>query len=244
MHAEMSPGFASLQLRLVERFVALGLGTHADGAKRLTNFRRRLGLRSDSASEPRWADVLDAIESAATHADRVAAVMSAWRSLPPAVPEHIANGWPTVGAFSIETSGPVARTHFYSMDDDNLSPLHPSKLDARRNELRSVLAIVRRSRPEVERVTGGSWLYSTSSYRSLFPVAHVTHAVVRRQRRTFQGMSHWGQFLNHRGQIRRELADEFCARVTRWEGDDPCALFPINTLEVDSPVEIFDKPSR
>lgn len=240
----MSLEFASLQLRLVKQFADLGLGTYTEGVDQLTNFRRRLGLAAERSSNSSWDDLLSALDAAATHAERVAAIVSVAATLPAAVPEHIAHGWPTVGAFSIETSGVVARTHFFSMDDDDLSPLHPSKLAVRQNELRAVLAIVRRERPDVKRVTGGSWLYSTSSYSSLFPEIHVGRAVVRRGRQTFQGMSHWGQFLNHRGHIRRELADEFCVRVAKWSGDDPCALFPIDTLEVDSPIEIFDKPAE
>lgn len=240
----MSPEFASLQLRLVEQFADLGLGTLTEGVDRLTNFRRRLGLAVERSLNTSWNDLLSAVNAAPTHAERIATVMAAAAILPASVPEHIAHGWPTVGAFSIETSGDVARTHFYSMDNDDVSPLHPSKLDIRRNELRAVLAIVRRDRPDLRRVTGGSGLYSTSSYSSLFPEIHVGRAVVRSGRHTFQGLSHWGQFLNHRGHIRRELADEFFLRVANWSGDDPCALFPIDTLEVDSPIEKFDESAE
>lgn len=41
---QMSPEFASLQLLLVDRFVQLGIGAHAEGVHQLTNFQRRLEL--------------------------------------------------------------------------------------------------------------------------------------------------------------------------------------------------------
>jgi hypothetical protein len=103
-------------------------------------------------------------------------------------------------------------------------------------------AAARKSHPEIDRVIGGSWLYTTSSYASLFPEQHMTKAVVRRGRRTFRGMSHWGQFLDHRWNLRGGLAEQFRRRVENWTGDDPSLLFPLDTLEVSSPVAVFDSP--
>ena len=242
MAAQLSPGFVSLQLALVDRFVALGCGSWVDGANRVTNLQRRLGLGSatDPASGHRWVDLLKTLANLTSAAHRVDAVMDAAASLPPPVPEHIAHGWPTVGAFSVEIRGRTARTHFYSTDDDDLSPLHPGKLDRRRRELMEVLSVVCDEHPDIERVAGGSWLYSTRSYASLFPPTHVANAVVRRGRTTFHGMSHWGQFVDHRGHLRTEFAERFLQRLETWTGDDPCALFPIATLDVDSPVAAFD----
>ena len=241
---QMSPEFASLQLTLVDRFVQLGIGSLAEGVHQLTNFQRRLGLGTptDPPSNRLWIDLLESIIVASHHDAQVDAVMSAFSSLPPAVPEHIVHGWPTVGAFSVEISGKVARTHFFATDDDDTSPLHPAKLDIRRHELQTVLAVVRKTHPELGLVAGGSWLYATSSYASLFPTEHTTSAVVRRGSRTFRGMSHWGQFLDHHWKIRTNLADEFRRRVGIWIGDDPCALFPMDTLLVSSPLSVFDTP--
>ncbi len=244
MHSQMSHEFASLQLTLVDRYVELGLGTYAEGLNRLTNFQRRLGLGAptEPASNSQWITVVSRMEAQPSHAARVHSLMNDFEKLPPAIPEHIVHGWPTVGAFSIQVVGDVARTHFFSMDSDDESPLHPTKLGTRRNELHTVLSTVRASHPGLTSVVGGSWLYSTRSYQSLFPQVHVRNARVRRNRQTFQGMSHWGQFLDHQWRLRTNLADQFREHVRAWEGDDPCALFPINTLEVSSPIEAFDLP--
>ncbi len=104
----------------------------------------------------------------------------------------------------------------------------------------AVLAAARQAHPELDRVAGGSWLYSASSYRSLFPEEHIANAVVRRNRQTFRGMSHWGQFLDHLWNLRPERAEEFRRRCATWAGGDPCELFPIDTLEVSSPIAVFD----
>ncbi len=241
MPAQMSSEFASLQLTLVDRFVALGLGTYAAGVHQLTNFQRRLGLGTptDPPSDPAWLDLLERIASGGSHDERIDALMTTFESLPPAVPQHIQHSWPTEGVFSIEVVGTIARTHFYSMDTDEDSPLHPAKLELRQRELLTVLSAVYTDHPELTHVVGGSWLYSTNAYSSLFPDIHVRNAHVRRDRHTFRGMSHWGQFLDHRWNIRTNLADEFRQRIRDWNGGDPCELFPIDTLEVNSPIEAF-----
>jgi hypothetical protein len=242
----MSSDFASLQLILVDRFVQLGMGTHADGVHRLTNFQRRLGLGTptDPPSHQAWIDLLDRIQHASSNSGRVELVLEVFSSMPQAVPEHVSEGWPTVGAFSIEIFGTTARTHFYAVDDDDTSPLHASKHELRHHELRAVLTEACTSHPEIDRVVGGSWMYSMNSYASLFPPSHVANPIVRRNRSTFRGMSHWGQLLDFRGNLRAGLAEGFRQRVDRWTGNDPCALFPIDTLEVNSPISVFDLPHQ
>lgn len=241
--AEISPDFVALQLALVDRFVGLGRGSWSEGVHQLTNLQRRLGLGepTDPPSGHAWIDLLDRLDQLSTVDERLDAVTDALSSAPRAVPVHITNQWPTVGAFSVEVTGRIARTHFFSMDDDDISPLHPSKLDQRRDELTAVLAIAFDEHCELERVAGGSWLYSTRSYSSLFPAAHVATAVVRRGCSTFRGMSHWGQFVDHRGNLRPALASRFRHNVQRWTGSDPCGLFPIDTLEVSSPIAVFGR---
>ena len=120
MLPQMSADFASLQLQLVDRFVELGLGSYSDGVHRLTNFQRRLGRGqpTDPASNRVWIDLLTQLQLRHSHGARVDAIMNLFELLPPAVPEHIVHDWPTVGAFSIEQSGTMARTHFFAMDTD------------------------------------------------------------------------------------------------------------------------------
>ena len=121
MPAQMSPEFASLQLTLVDRFVQLGIGSQADGVHQLTNFQRRLGIGTptDPPTNKIWIDLLDKVNTVSTHANRVDTVMDTFSSLPPAVPEHIAHGWPTAGAFSIQISDTRQSSTFV---DTNFKP--------------------------------------------------------------------------------------------------------------------------
>ena len=235
----LSDGFIGIQLELVERHVALGLGSWGSGIGRLTNLRRRLGL-SDDRRESTWQSLLrDADDLAAL--DPIAARLGAVRDeLPEPTPEHLRQEWPTCGAFSIQVEGDAARTHFFATDEDDLSPLHPSKLALRQAELDEVLSRVRADTPDLRRVIGGSWLYSLPSYAGLFPAAHLAGARVRRGRDRFNGMSHWGQLVDHRGDLSPARASAFRTRLAAWTGGDLCDVFPTPTLDLDSPIGVFD----
>jgi hypothetical protein len=88
-------------------------------------------------------------------------------------------------------------------------------------------------------VRGTSWLYSTKSYCALFPTTHIASATERTGVFQFQGSSAWGQFLDRRGRVKANLAARFVAAVDNYDGDAPWTLFPIPTLIVDSPIEVF-----
>ena len=94
--------------------------------------------------------------------------------------------------------------------------------------------------PEARRIAGASWLYNTASYRSIFPAAHVRSPVVRTGMTSFQGSSNWGQFLDHRGGVKANLRHEFLTNLDAFDGTQPWRLFPMPTLLVNSPIEVFD----
>jgi len=230
-----------LQFDFVDRFVELNLGSLRDALNDLTNFqsRLRLGPAAEMPKDDRWVALVESIEKAPREL-RASVVCEAASRNPDAAISHRSLSWPTVGAFSLEVDGTVARTHFASTDVDELSPLHPSKLSTRREELDAVVELVGREHPEVRRIRGGSWLYHLDSYRSLFPTAHLDTAVDRTNRSIFRGMSHWGQFLDHRGSLRIDRAEIFRHNLSQWDGtSDLCALFPLSTLVVESPIENF-----
>lgn len=241
MTGRLSQAFAELQFEFVQRFVALDLGSPTDGLNRLTNIQRRLGLGQpdEPASNPAWIKLMADISGASNTSEGAEIVMAATSTATP-TPEHIAHGWPTVGAFSLAVHGDTAQTHFYIDRVDDVSPFHGTRLEERRSELRDVLSMVRTEHPNLRWITGGSWMYEASGYRHVFPSEHLKSAVVRTDRTTFQGMSHWGQFLDFRGELRQDRAQEFRKRLEEWDGTNPCALFPIPTLDVMSPVAVFD----
>ena len=87
---------------------------------------------------------------------------------------------------------------------------------------------------------GTSWLYSTRSYCAVFPAVHIASATERTGVYQFQGSSAWGQFLDHRGGVKPDLAARFVAALDNYDGTAPWRLFPIPTRNVESPIEVFD----
>jgi hypothetical protein len=143
------------------------------------------------------------------------------------------------GPFSAEVVGDALRFHFVPEIDTERSPLNASQLARRREELGMLVRKVVAQHPEVERVRGGSWLYSTGGYRSLFPPVHVASARVRDGIVRFQGSSSWGQFLDYRGGVKVDLGRRFVDGLGAASPTTPWRAFPMPSLWVESPVAVF-----
>lgn len=237
---QLPGGYIAIQLRLAAAFTRLG---HCDiemGVLRYTNLFRRFGFGRPEVADAnadwlRFTSTLAGLATlheqvlwterfAATVEPRSAAVHNDMRS----------------GPFSAEVVDGVLRTHFMRTDGDGISPLHPSKRERRRHDLGAVVTMARERHADITRVRGVSWLYTTQSYRSLFPPAHIATARVLTGTTRFQGSSSWGQFLDHRGGVKANLEGRFIAALERFDGSEPWRLFPLPTLVVDSPIEVFD----
>lgn len=216
------------------------VGTHdlPAAVTQLTNLHRRLGL-GDPTDPPneRWCHYLDGLEGQPDLATQVRWTVdfAESNSVTPPASAAVARA----GPFSVHVQGEVLRTHFVP-GVDSVSPLHPSRLPDRRRDLRSVLVEAVRQRPELRRVRGTSWLYSTKSYCSIFPPSHIASATMRTDVYWFQGSSAWGQFLDHHGRVKANLAARFVAMVDGYDGTAPWGLFPVPTFNVESPIEVFD----
>jgi hypothetical protein len=81
-------------------------------------------------------------------------------------------------------------------------------------------------------------LYHLPAYLRLFPPGYV--AVRRVVRGRFQSMSLWGQFLDHRGEVKPEMkrrfTDALAAHPTLADLD---GCFPLQPLSVQAPVHVF-----
>jgi hypothetical protein len=231
--------YVELQLRFARRAAALGTHALAEAVTELTNLHRRLGF-GDPTDPPhhRWTCYLEGLESQRDLGGQVRWTIefaAANRVTPPP-----SSAVARAGPFSVHVRGDVLRTHFAPAAADDVSPLHASRLPQRRSELRAALAHARRLRPEARRVRGTSWLYSTRSYCAIFPLSHISSATVCADVYRFQGSSAWGQFLDHRGRVKSDLAARFVAALDHFDGTAPWLLFPIPTATVDSPIEVFD----
>jgi hypothetical protein len=87
-------------------------------------------------------------------------------------------------------------------------------------------------------VLGVSWLYHLPAYSSLFPPDYV--AVRRVVRGRFQSMSLWGQFLDHRGEVKPEMKGRFMRALAAHPTlADVDGCFPLQPLTVQAPVQAF-----
>ncbi len=230
--------YVEIQLRFADTAARTRRVPLADAVLQCTNLVRRFGLGDPrkAAANPEWQRYISTLTDGRPLAERVswsmafAATAAAAPSDPPLA---------KCGPFSSEVRGETLRIHFMPADDDGISPLHPSKRERRANELRTVVLDSLDARPDAGRAVGVSWLYTTDGYRSLFPPAHVATATARTGIFTFQGSSSWGQFLDHRGAVKQNLRTAFIDGLDRYDPDAPWLSFPIPTMVVDSPIDVF-----
>lgn len=237
--ADLPVDYVELQLRFARRAAALGTHDFAGAMAQLTNLHRRLGFGDPGdPTDERWIRYLDGLAAQPDLAGQVRWTVDFAASTSAVPPPSSAVA--RAGPFSVHVRGDLLRTHFVPKAADRTSPLHTSLLPLRRSELRAALAAASTLCPNARRVRGTSWLYSTKSYCALFPPTHISSATERTEVYEFQGSSSWGQFLDHRGGVKAELAARFVAAVDDYDGTAPWRLFPIPTLKVESPIEVFD----
>lgn len=145
----------------------------------------------------------------------------------------------TRGCFSYAVHGEKGvRLHFRVSEAGGGSPLAAANVEARRAELAALFENLKRSTDEDITVIGASWLYNLNAYRRLFPVAYTASASVVRGR--FQSMSLWGQFVDHRGQVRQPPRESFLSSLARYSTlADLDACFPLQVLAVQASARCF-----
>jgi hypothetical protein len=145
----------------------------------------------------------------------------------------------TVGCFSYARhSAKVVRMHFRNAEADGRSPLAAASSERRRCELAALFAHLKRTTDEDTAVLGISWLYNLNAYRRLFPAAYTSSSRVVQGR--FQSMSLWGQFLNHRGQVKPAMQATFLRALAEHATlADLDACFPLQVLSVQAPARHF-----
>jgi hypothetical protein len=236
---DLPAGYVELQLRFARHAALVGTHDFASAVTRLTNLHRRFGLGDPSEpADERWIRYLDGLDAEPDLSGQVRWTL-AFAASNSAVPPP-SSAAARAGPFSVHIIGDLLRTHFVPKATDTTSPLDASKLPGRRSDLRAALAAASVLCPGARRVRGTSWLYSTKSYCALFPPTHIASATERADVYEFQGSSAWGQFLNHRGGVKADLAARFADAVDNFDGTKPWKLFPIPTLNVESPIEVFD----
>jgi hypothetical protein len=143
------------------------------------------------------------------------------------------------GCFAYARSGEDRiRLQFRNAERDGASPLSHARKAERIAELSALFAHVRRTEPGPLRVAGASWLYNIEAYRRLFPPPYLATARVVGDR--FQRMPLWGQFLDHRGDVKPSLVREFRERLARLQTIDGLGrCFPLQVRALEAPVRAF-----
>ena len=143
------------------------------------------------------------------------------------------------GCFSYAVwDGGRARIHFRH-NDPGFSPLSRERAGARRAELAVMFAHIRRHEKDFTSAVGGSWLYHIEAYRRLFPPGFLASATAGSDPET-QFIALWGQFLDHHGQVKAEMARRFMHDVEQAQTlKDGLACFPYPVLRLEGPLSEF-----
>ena len=111
-------------------------------------------------------------------------------------------------------------------------------MDRRIAELRALFSLARKQEGLAPRVLGASWLYNLRAYRRLFPDDYLASATPTAPK--FQHMPLWGQFVDRRGGVRPDIANEFVSQLNRLTNlDELPKCFPLRVLKLESPAVVF-----
>jgi hypothetical protein len=205
-----------------------------------TSLHRLLGLgRADPDPAAGWLDLIDDINRAASSAEVERLVMDLLARAPTPAPDP---SHTVFGCFACET--PAAdggvRIHFTHRDPrPGPGPLSSVRMEVRRAELDAMVNYLVSSEPKALTISGASWLYNTEAYRRLFPTAYVSSLKPKSGPRTMSGYSHWGQFIDHEGRLKAEMAARFRSGFELIRPDAPWLAFPLQILVASAPIAAF-----
>ena len=203
-----------------------------------TNIPLRLGIDGpDDAA--RWREQSDSIQAAADPLGRIYGLyLEHRRNRPAAGPSDE----PTFGCFRYEArDGGRIRLHFRDNDESGHGPLAKPRAPARRAELRTLVEHAVRHVSGARTLVGCSWLYSIGTYRRLFPPAYIeTAGPAPLEELKYYG--NWGQFLDHGGNIKRDLVERFLRALQEADlqtAEDLRGVFPCPILSLEAPLPLF-----
>ena len=238
--AERLRSYFDLQLRFAQTVAEVSSFPLADAVAQYTNFHRRFGfgVLQDSPTSPEWTRYVDRLLHLPTHDDRVAWTQACFLQAPG---ENAPANEQRFGCFSCsppDAEG-VLRIHFVNRDHDGIGPLNRNKMSRRKSELREMFAFIKSAYPAATGVRGTSWLYQTEAYRRLFPTAYGDSREIRTAAQRFDGSSSWGQFLDHREQVKPDLQEAFLQNLTTLDMEALWRVFPLPAMVTNAPVGVF-----
>jgi hypothetical protein len=238
MYGKVYRDYFDLQMHFAEAVSGKMSISIADAVLLYTNFHRRMGLGDppEGGPAPVWQQYARKLDRLGTHAQRTEWTEAFYAQAPeeqPAFPDQVFGCFD----FHADAATGIVRIHFYNRDPDG--PLRQERMDERRRELANMFVYLNRHYPAAKKVVGRSWLYGTKAYRRLFPQGYVDSPAVIEGSTRFQGMSRWGQFLDHKGGIKPPLRQAFLRNIDRLNTDRLWEAFPLPAFRVSAPIEIF-----
>jgi hypothetical protein len=130
----------------------------------------------------------------------------------------------------------LVRIHFGN-DSQGLA-LRPESVEARTQELQSILVTIASDHSEAAVVRGTSWLYHLDAYRRLFPPRFIERLSSAGHPHQFAAL--WCQFIDRHGVVKPDLAIPFLDAIERssttYELD---GAFPLDVLAATAEIGLF-----
>jgi hypothetical protein len=232
--------YFDLQLRFAEAVAAAAALPFSDTVWRYTNFYRRFGLaRSRGAPiAPEWNQYIAHLVTLETHPQRVAWTQDFFVQSPPDSPP---SGGRQFGCYRYDPPDAegVVRIHFANRDNDGIGPLSRTKIDRRRQELTMMFTHVRQTYADPREVRERTWLLHLEAHNRLFPPAYCATREVLKADMRFQGSSTWGQFLDHRGNVKPAMRERFLENLGRLDPNRLWEVFPLPPCRAHAPIQVF-----
>jgi hypothetical protein len=232
--------YFDLQLCLAAAVAALTGEAMSSAVARLTNFHPRFGLGyiGEEQPSPLWLDYLAGLDERQGHSAWLDWTLQTFLTCPDEAPSA---KQALFGCFSYDPPNEAGdlKIHFNNRDGDpDHGPLSAARLPLRRAELRQMVHHMAEVWPGVRTVAGGSWLYNTQAYCSLFPADYVGSAR-RVEPLRLTGTSSWGQVLDFRGHVKPQMRDAVLAALPDIDPQAPWQVFPLRALAVRAPLASF-----
>jgi hypothetical protein len=238
--AERLRDYFDLQLRFAEAVAAAAALPFSDTVRRYTNFYRRFGLASlrGAPIAPEWNGYIAYLVTLETQEQRVAWTQTFFAQSPPDSPLSGERQFGCCRYDPPDAEG-VVRIHSANRDNDGVSPLDRSKIERRKKELTAMFTHVRKTHADAREVRGRSWLLNLEAHNRLLPPAYCATREVLKADIGFQGSSTWGQFLDHRGNVKPAMRERFLENLGRLDPNRLWEVFPLPPCRAHAPIQVF-----
>jgi hypothetical protein len=238
--AERLRDYFDLQLRFAEAVAAAAALPFSDTVWRYTNLYRRFGLaRSRGAPiAPEWEEYIAHLMTLETHEQRVAWTQAFFVQSPPDSPPSSERQFGCYGCDPPDADGVIC-LHFANRDDDGIGPFSQTKIDRRKQELKELFTYVKRTYAGAREVYGRTWLLQVQAHNRLFPPGYGASREILKADARFQGSSTWGQFLDHRGDVKPALREQFLENLKRLDPNRLWEVFPLPACRAHAPIQAF-----